>query len=105
FQIEGDAADESFVAPEIALPADMSTRRLTERRTMSGELDRVFRAVDASNLDSFRAQAFDMIRAPAVRRAFNLGGESPRVRDQYGPHLFGQGCLLARRLLEAGVAL
>jgi arylsulfatase A-like enzyme len=40
-----------------------------------------------------------------MRRAFALDEESPRTRDRYGPHLFGQGCLLARRLLEAGVGL
>jgi arylsulfatase A-like enzyme len=40
-----------------------------------------------------------------VRRAFELDREPDRVREQYGNHLFGQGCLLARRLLETGVPL
>jgi hypothetical protein len=39
----------------------------------------------------------------AVARAFDLGEEKAAVRDAYGPSLFGQGCLLARRLVEAGV--
>jgi hypothetical protein len=105
FLIQGDAGLGSFLTPEIELPSDMNAQRLSDRRAMSGELDRAFRAVDGSNLDAFRAQAFDMIRAPAVRRAFDLDSESPQIRDNYGTHLFGKGCLLARRLLEAGVAL
>jgi hypothetical protein len=105
FLIERDAGHESFLAPEIALSSDITTQRLSARRTMSSELDRAFRAVDASQLDTYRTQAFDMLRAPAVRRAFDLETESPHVRAQYGTHLFGKGCLLARRLLEAGVAL
>src|SRR6185369_3734042 len=105
FLIERDAGHDSFLAPEIALSHDMSAQRLSARRTMSSELDRTFRAADASHLDTYRTQAFDMIRTPAVRRAFDIEAESPQVREQYGTHLFGKGCLLARRLLEAGVAL
>src|SRR5262249_41364556 len=36
-------------------------------------------------------------------RAFRLEDESPRMREEYGTHRFGQSCLLARRLVEAGV--
>jgi hypothetical protein len=46
-----------------------------------------------------------LIGSSAVRQAFQLDREPERVRAAYGRHLFGQGCLLARRLLEAGVAL
>jgi arylsulfatase A-like enzyme len=45
------------------------------------------------------------VRSPAIRQAFDLGREPDRMREAYGRHLFGQGCLLARRLLEAGMAL
>jgi hypothetical protein len=105
FLVEGSAGHDALLAPELALSPDMNTQRLSDRRAMSRELDRAFRAVDAGNLDTFRTQAFDMIRTPAFRRAFELDTESPQVRDSYGTHLFGKGCLLARRLLEAGVAL
>jgi hypothetical protein len=56
-------------------------------------------------LDSYRQQAFQMIGSAAARKAFDLDREPANVREAYGPHLFGQGCLLARRLLEAGVLL
>src|SRR6185295_1290703 len=46
FLIEADAGQLTLLAPEIALPADMNVRRLSERRAMSDELDRAFRAVD-----------------------------------------------------------
>jgi hypothetical protein len=39
----------------------------------------------------------------AASKAFNLEEETPQVRDSYGRNLFGQGCLLARRLVERGV--
>src|SRR5207253_5113511 len=50
-------------------------------------------------------QAFDLLTGRQVRAAFDLGREPAAVRDRYGRHTFGQGCLLARRLVEAGVAL
>src|SRR5206468_630763 len=105
FLIQADAAHERFSPPEIALPAGMNTERLHDRRSLSSDLDRVFRSVDKSSLDQFRTQAFDLLRVPEVSRAFDLAMESDRVRDSYGTHLFGKGCLLARRLLEAGINL
>ena len=47
-------------------------------------------------------RAVTMMRSEAVK-AFDLSGESPALRDAYGRNLFGQGCLLARRLVERGV--
>src|SRR5262249_46288845 len=47
-------------------------------------------------------KAFDLILSGRARRAFDLESEDPKVRDKYGRHAFGQGALLARRLIEAG---
>jgi uncharacterized protein (DUF1501 family) len=44
-----------------------------------------------------------MIAGPRARQAFDLSTEDPRLRDRYGRHTWGQSCLLARRLVEAGV--
>jgi hypothetical protein len=60
---------------------------------------------DARNLDSFTRRAFELLASPASREAFDVAKEPRRVRDLYGPHAFGQNCLLARRLVEAGVPL
>jgi uncharacterized protein (DUF1501 family) len=54
-------------------------------------------------LDRFGQQAYAMVSGPAARAAFDLSKESPRLRDRYGRHTWGQSALLARRLVEAGV--
>jgi hypothetical protein len=107
--IQGDSATNSFLMPNIALPPDVTAERLADRRTLAARLDQALTLADKhlafSDHDAFREQAVALIRAPAVRQAFDLGREPGRLRDAYGKHLFGQGCLLARRLMEAGVAL
>jgi hypothetical protein len=55
--------------------------------------------------DRHTQSALDLLTGSRARRAFDLGRESPALRDRYGRHKFGQGCLLARRLIEAGVTL
>ncbi|MBI1831209.1 MAG: DUF1501 domain-containing protein [Planctomycetes bacterium] len=84
-------------------------RRLLERRPLLAEIDRqqneLTRHASVQSLDRHHARAFDLVTSPAARRAFDVAGESPRVRQRYGYTAFGQGCLLARRLVEAGVPL
>jgi hypothetical protein len=79
--------------------------RLGDRRSLLKEFDALDRQVDQSGLmdgiDSFEAQAFDLILSRA-RETFDVNREDPRTRDHYGPNL-GQQLLLARRLCEAGV--
>src|SRR5260370_6628602 len=50
-------------------------------------------------------RAFRLLQSPNTQRAFNLATEPAKVRERYGDHHFGQSCLLARRLVEAGVPL
>ena len=54
-------------------------------------------------IDTFQQQAWSLLTSPDARRAFDINREDPRVRDRYGRHRWGQQCLLARRLVEAGV--
>jgi uncharacterized protein (DUF1501 family) len=54
-------------------------------------------------LDSFQQEAVSLLTSNAARQAFDIEREEPRVRDRYGRHEVGQRCLLARRLIEAGV--
>jgi hypothetical protein len=79
--------------------------RLDDRRNLLKSFDTLDRSLDrsgvASGLDSFDAQAFDLILSRA-REAFDVNREDPRVRDRYGKGL-GEQLLLARRLCEAGV--
>jgi hypothetical protein len=109
FRIEADAAHRSFQVPDVFLPSDLSADRLADRRLLLDRINRRFDAVEAkaplADLDAWYQRAFALMRSPAVQQAFDLEREPDRRRDEYGRHLFGQGCLLARRLLEAGLAL
>jgi hypothetical protein len=80
-----------------------------DRRRLLRELDRLCRETESSNrlaaMDRFQQRAFDLLTSPRVAEAFDLGRESDRLRERYGQHLWGQGCLLARRLAVAGAAV
>jgi len=108
-RIDGDPGQCSFRLPDVDLPPEVTTARLEDRRLLRTRLDSIWRAVDKhsalADVDDVYRRAYELIRAPAVRQALELGREPERVREAYGQHLFGQGCLLGRRLLEAGVPL
>jgi hypothetical protein len=107
FRINLDPATSAFEPPPIALPDDMSVQRLSDRRWLNGRIDRAWRLLDqrVGDFTEQQRQAYGLLAAPGLRRAFALDQEPAALRDSYGTHLFGQGCLLARRLLEAGVTL
>ena len=88
--------------------AGVTLQRLGDRRSLLRSLDRFQRERDdsglAEGLDRFSAEAFAMITGPAAREAFDLGRETERTRSRYGAGRFGRACLLARRLVESGVA-
>ena len=94
------------IAPEAEMAAGMTLDRLSKRRSLVEQFDRGRRAFDASpaarTLDFQRGRAFSLVNSTKVRAALDLGKESSRLREQYGMTLFGQGCLQARRLVEAG---
>jgi hypothetical protein len=60
-------------------------------------------ARESAALERFYNQAFSLMTSGEGRRVFDLEREPARVRDRYGRGRFGQSCLLARRLVEAGV--
>jgi hypothetical protein len=108
FRVEANAERTGFLPSELVLPADVPLERLAGRQGLLGRLDRAARWADAGaaqDRDAWGQKALDLIRSPGVRRALDLRREPAALRERYGRHLFGQGCLLARRLLEAGVAL
>lgn len=85
----------------------VKSSRLNVRRSLLDALNRqAWQMEQAADLsDSFYEKAFDMVSSPAAQKAFDISRESPRTRDRYGRHVFGQSVLLARRLVEAGVRL
>jgi hypothetical protein len=109
FRIEADAERKGFEQPAVVLPADVTVDRLNERRFLRERLEQCLTKFESksslSDLDGSYQRAFGLLQSPAVRRAFELDHEPASLRELYGQHLFGQGCLLARRLLEVGVGL
>ncbi|MFO0890903.1 MAG: DUF1501 domain-containing protein [Isosphaeraceae bacterium] len=116
FQVNADPNAADFHLGELELPAEVSLGRIEDRasllRTVDTELDRQDRRLRDAELgkdpllaarDVYTEKAFRLLRSPAVRRAFHLQEEDPRLRDRYGRTKHGQSVLLARRLIEAGV--
>ncbi len=105
--ITGDPNAETFRPPEITLPAGVDAERLADRRSLQDLIDSQARQLDRSasviGLDACYERAYGMINSADVRRAFDLSQESPATRAAYGRTTYGQSCLLARRLVEAGV--
>ncbi len=84
-------------------------RQREERRQLLDQINRAAPALEATasmrNLDGFTSRAHELLASPASREAFDLSREPSKVRDFYGSAPFAQNCLLARRLVEAGVPL
>ncbi|HSQ56391.1 MAG TPA: DUF1501 domain-containing protein [Gemmata sp.] len=77
---------------------------LNTRRTLVEQLETHARAIDAPGHAVRRDVAFDLLVSPKAKTAFDLSREPLKLRERYGRDLFGQSVLLARRLVEAGVA-
>ena len=95
-----------FRLPELSLPANLSLDRLESRRQMQRLFDSQAELLEfsaaARGVDLFYDKALTMLTSPRVRQAFDLAAEPAAVRDRYGRTTYGQSCLLARRLVEAG---
>jgi hypothetical protein len=92
----------------LGMPAGLTPERLADRRKLVGAFDHLRSDFDLSGagsaFDRYEQQAADMLLGGRVRDALDLSRESAAVRDRYGKHLWCQQALLARRLVEAGVA-
>jgi hypothetical protein len=104
-----DPSSSSFQVPQLHLPGEVPPLRLQARRSLLAQvnqhLDGAAAAATVAGYQTYSQQAFDLLRSPKARRAFDLDREPPAVRDRYGRCRFGQSVLLARRLVEAGVGL
>ncbi|MBW3541249.1 MAG: DUF1501 domain-containing protein [Planctomycetes bacterium] len=108
FEMLADPNAEKFNVRDITPPAGITMERVKRRRKMLSVVDELQQqaelqpaAFDA--LDEHYKAALNMITAPETRRAFEMHTEDAALRDSYGRNRFGQSCLLARRLIEAGV--
>lgn len=107
--VTGDPSIEKFSVPNLSLAAGTDASRLGERGALIQQLDQFRRGLDQSGslqgTDEFRSTAFTMLTSKAVREAFELEREPAEIRQRYGRNLWGQSCLLARRLAEAGTGV
>ena len=96
----------SFGLPELSLPEGIPFERMQARRELQKLVDQQARLLDysaeARGMDGYYEKAMAMLQSPKLRAAFNLADEPDKVREAYGRTTYGQSCLLARRLIEAG---
>ncbi len=100
---------DDYRPPQLALSASGNHDLLADRRKLLAAFDRFRREADASGQmaagDQFRELAFEMLTSPQSAAAFDLAREDSALRERYGRDHWGQSCLLARRLAEAGVGV
>jgi hypothetical protein len=102
----GDPNSANFRVQGLVPARGMTEQRIEERRSLLQSVDALAAQADKQDayrgLDEFQQKAYGLILGDA-RKAFDLSQEKPELRDRYGRNMFGQSCLLARRLVEAGV--
>ncbi|MBY0588039.1 DUF1501 domain-containing protein [bacterium] len=107
YALMADPSKPNFQVPDLLPPADLGEVRLKRRQRLRQMVDAKVKDFEASEdaklLDSNFESAFRLMTSPQAREAFDLAREPSTVRDRYGMNRFGQCCLLARRLVEAGV--
>jgi hypothetical protein len=77
-------------------------RRARLRDQLNAGMPEIDHAVSELNLNAYYDRALNLVLSGRARDAFDLGRESAQMRARYGRNTFGQSCLLARRLVEAG---
>ena len=106
FRLEYDPALGTKV-PALQLPTELTPERLADRQKLLDAFGQAeSRAADlaeSGKLDAYRFRALEMLTSPTAATAFDLSREKAATVDRYGRTRFGQSCLLARRLVEAGV--
>jgi hypothetical protein len=109
FAVSGDPSAPSFRVPNVGLDDSRRAEQLRERVNLQRTFDTFRREMDRSGvmqaMDRFDAQALNLLTSPNAATAFDLNREPAHVRDRYGRNQWGQQCLMARRLVEAGVEI
>lgn len=109
FNVTGDPSRPNFEVPNIGLKHPGQAEHLEQRVSLRKSFDRMRRDLDQSGVmqavDDFEAQALNLLTSSQTRDAFDISREPEAVRDRYGRNQWGQQCLMARRLVEAGVEI
>lgn len=107
---EGDDMDmgkmDKIKTDDLKLPQEVFAARLQRRadlrETVEKAMPDIEKAVEQYNLDEYYQRALNLIVSGRARNAFDISQEPDKLRDRYGRNTFGQSCMLARRLIEAG---
>ena len=111
FIIAADPNSPSFAVPDLVPPAILSDDRIAIREKLRSQLSKFegTKVVDprvnrkANNFSLFRDSAQTLMLSKKAKEAFDIDREPDKIREQYGRTTLGQSCLMARRLVEAGV--
>ena len=109
FVINADPNSPGFSVPDLVAPVSFKVSRLEARQKLLKRVDRFQQSaeveanVNAQTVNVFRQKAVDLMSSFTAKQAFDIHKEPSKLRDQYGRSTLGQSCLMARRLVEAGV--
>ncbi|MEY2613319.1 MAG: hypothetical protein RL069_2131, partial [Planctomycetota bacterium] len=107
FALMADPSQPNFKVPDLLPPETLGAVRIDRRRRMRELVDQSVAKFEGSEsakmMDEHFASAYRLMTSTQAREAFDLSAEPQTVRERYGMNRFGQCCLLARRLVEAGV--
>jgi hypothetical protein len=105
FVVNSDPNEAAYGVRNLTLSEGLSLPRITNRRRLMSDLDRLRRIAEPAmnDLDEHQQAAYDLLTSRHARDAFDVSRESDALRDRYGRHTFGQSALVARRLVEHGV--
>lgn len=109
FVVADDPNRSNFKVRDVALPKDLATDRFDSRTDLRSKIDRMVRFNDEAAadpvvaFDEYFEQGYNLVTSVKAQAAFDIEQEPAEIRDSYGRNPMGQRCLLARRLVEAGV--
>ncbi|MBI82301.1 MAG: hypothetical protein CMJ81_03815 [Planctomycetaceae bacterium] len=109
FTIEADPSSPSFSVPDVVPAPGVSSSRSGQRASLLAGVDRFHQdpALQAHGkaltFSQYRDRAFRLMSSETAQSAFDLRSEPESLRDEYGRHVLGQSCLMARRMVEGGV--
>jgi uncharacterized protein (DUF1501 family) len=109
FVIDADPNAPNFAVPDLLPPVSLAADRLQSRKALLAQVDRFQKSAEVKanaatgSVSTFQEKAFTLMTSPEAKKAFDIKAEPEKLRDEYGRHSLGQCCLMARRLVEAGV--
>lgn len=109
FVVNADPNSPNFSVPDLVPPLTIDASRFQSRSALRYEVDRFQHSAEvranstAQMLTTYQQKAFDLMTSPEAKTAFEIDREPQTLREEYGRTSLGQCCLMARRLVEAGV--